>query len=147
MEGRTLFIGGILPAILLGTGTVLMKLSVRSGISLPIYLVIVGATVFGYGTVAAVMTHSKTVSASSGLFAFCMGLTWATAILCMSYGISILKLPVSVIAPLTNSNALVAVLLSALLFSELQNLSFPKVFAGTILIVVGAVVLSTSLQA
>ena len=59
MELRTLLIGGITPSILLGSGTVLMKLSLRSGISLPVYLVIVGATVLFCGTVAVIITGAK----------------------------------------------------------------------------------------
>lgn len=146
MELRTLLIGGIAPAILLGSGTFLMKLSLRSGISLPIYLAIVGATVLTYGCIASHATHSKLITPLGGLFAFGMGLTWATAIFCMSYGISVLKLPVSVIAPLTNSNALVAVALSAIVFAEWRDLNFAKVLCGTVLIIAGATIVSTAVQ-
>lgn len=146
MELRTLLIGGIVPAILLGSGTVLMKLSLRSGISLPIYLVIVGVAVLSYGCIATCMTDSKLITPLGGLFALGMGLTWSTAIFCMSYGISVLKIPVSVIAPLTNSNALIAVALSAIVFAEWKDLSFAKVLCGTVLIVTGATVVSSAVQ-
>lgn len=146
MELRTLFIGGIVPSILLGSGTVLMKLSLRSGISLPIYLVIVGGAVLCYGSIAVLLTGSKTATMAAGLYAFGMGLAWSTAIFCMSYGISVLKIPVSVIAPLTNSNALVAVLLSAIFFAEWNELNFMKVLCGTILIVAGATIVSTAFE-
>jgi uncharacterized membrane protein len=146
MELRTLLIGGIFPSILLGSGTALMKMSLRSGISLPVYLMIVGGTVLAYGGAGAVLTSEKHLTPLGGAFAFGMGVTWATAILCMSYGISVLKLPVSVIAPLTNSNALVAVLLSSLVFAEWRELSLMKVLCGTVLIVTGATIVSTSVE-
>jgi uncharacterized membrane protein len=144
MELRTLLIGGIIPATLLGSGTVLMKMSLRSGISLPVYLMIVGGTVLLYGSAAAVFTSGRTLTPLGGAFALGMGAAWATAIFCMSYGISVLKLPVSVIAPLTNSNALIAVLLSSIVFAEWRELSLIKVLCGTVLIVAGATIVSTA---
>jgi transporter family protein len=144
---QSLIIGGIIPSILLGTGTVLMKLSLKNGISLSVYLMIVGFVVFFYGTVATYITGTKELSFQSSLYAICMGLSWATAIFCMSYGISVLKMPVSIIAPLTNSNALVAVVLSSIIFSEWQHLSLPKLIFGTVFIVVGATIVSTSVTA
>lgn len=146
MDLRTLLIGGVAPAILLGSGTVLMKLSLRSGISLPIYLVIVGAAILSYGCVATLLSDSQMMTPQGSLYAFAMGLTWSTAIFCMSYGISVLKLPVSVIAPLTNSNALVAVGVGAIVFAEWRDLSFVKVLCGTILIIAGATIVSTAVQ-
>lgn len=146
MELRTLLIGGIIPSVLLGSGTVLMKLSLRSGISLPVYLVVIGATVLSYGLMAVAITGAKSLTFTGGLFALGMGLAWSTAIFCMSYGISVLKLPVSVIAPLTNSNALVAVILSAIVFAEWKDLNFMKVLCGTILIVAGASIVSIAFE-
>jgi transporter family protein len=39
-------------------------------------------------------------------------MTWMMATACMAYGMGVLKLLVSIIAPLTNSNALIAVLVA-----------------------------------
>lgn len=108
---------------------------------------IVGAVVFFYGTVANHLIGSKELNFQSSFYAICMGLSWATAIFCMSYGISVLKMPVSVIAPLTNSNALVAVILSSIIFSEWMHLSLPKLIIGTVFVVVGATIVSTSVAA
>ncbi len=65
MELRTLLIGGIIPSILLGSGTVLMKMSLRSGIGLPVYLMIVGGTVLIYGSAAAALTSFQRQSQNS----------------------------------------------------------------------------------
>jgi transporter family protein len=46
------------------------------------------------------------------VLAVTMGTTWPLASACMACGMGVPKLPVSVIAPLTNSNALVAVLVA-----------------------------------
>jgi transporter family protein len=105
----------------------------------------VGSAVLTYGCLAFIATDAKGLTPAGGLFAFGMGLTWSTAILCMSYGISVLNIPVSIIAPLTNSNALVAVLFSAIIFAEWKDLNFTKVLCGTALVVLGATIVSTSI--
>jgi transporter family protein len=78
------------------------------------------------------------------MFAVLMGLAWATAIGSMAYAISTLGVPVSIIAPLTNANALVALAVSSLVFREWATLNGPRVLAGTFLIVIGAMVVATS---
>lgn len=50
----------------------------------------------------------------------------------MAYGMGVLKLPVSIIAPLTNSNALIAVLVGAVVFSGWRNLNLSLVALGTL---------------
>jgi uncharacterized membrane protein len=114
MNAKSLLIGGLLPTVLLGLGTVL-----RVGLL---------ATVLGGGWVS---------SPRAQMFAVLMGLAWASAI-------GTLGVPVSIIAPLTNSNALVALAISALVFRELATLDGPRVVVGALLIVVGAVVVATA---
>ena len=78
------------------------------------------------------------------MFAVLMGMAWATAIGFMAYAISTLGVPVSIIAPLTNANALVALAVSALVFREWGTLNARRVLAGTLFIVLGAVVVVTA---
>lgn len=73
-----------------------------------------------------------------------MALSWSAAIAFIAYGFGVLKLPVSIVAPLTNSNALVAVCLGAWLFGEWRHLNLPLVLAGTALICAGATLVSLS---
>jgi uncharacterized membrane protein len=146
MHFREILIGGILPSILLGAGTVLMKLSLKHGISLPVFLGITGASVLGYGSIATLLGDSKQVNLTSATYAVAMGITWSTAMFCMSYGVAVFKLPVSIVAPLSNSNALIAVLLGAFVFSEWKDLNIGKVILGTILIVAGATLVSSAYE-
>jgi transporter family protein len=73
-----------------------------------------------------------------------MGLAWSLAIGAMAYGVSTLKMPVAVIAPLTNSNALVAVALAAVFFGEWRDLNMVAVLSGATLIIAGAAVVSAA---
>lgn len=144
MNIKSLLIGGLLPTILLGLGTVLMKLSMREGSSVPNYLVQVGGTVLCVGLLATLLAGGWVSSPRAQMFAVLMGLTWATAIGSMAYAISRLGVPVSIIAPLTNANALVALALSALVFQEWSTLNGPRALAGALLIVLGATVIATA---
>lgn len=144
MNLKSLFIGGLLPTVLLGFGTVLMKLSMREGTSVPNYLVQVGGTVLCVGLLATVAGSGWVMTPRAMMFASLMGVAWATAIGAMAYAVSTLGVPVSIIAPLTNSNALVALAISALVFQEWATLNGPRVMAGALLIAVGAGVVSTA---
>jgi uncharacterized membrane protein len=144
MNAKSLLIGGLLPTLLLGLGTVLMKLSMREGSSVPNYLVQVGGTVLCVGLVSTLVGGGWVSSPRAQMFAVLMGLAWASAIGSMAYAISTLGVPVSIIAPLTNSNALVALAISALVFRELATLDGPRVLAGALMIVVGAGVVATA---
>lgn len=144
MNAKSLLIGGLLPTMLLGLGTVLMKLSMREGSSVPNYLVQVGGTVLCVGLLATLLGGGWVSSPRAQLFAVLMGLAWATAIGSMAYAISRLGVPVSIIAPLTNANALVALAASALVFREWGSLNGPRVLGGTLCIVLGAVVVATA---
>ena len=137
-------IGGAIPAICLGLGTVLMRASLSAGASIPLYLAVVGSVVALLGWVAFIWTGGPTLSVRPVLLAAAMGTTWTLAIACMAYGMGVLKLPVSIIAPLTNSNALIAVLVGAVAFSEWRNLNLSLVALGTLLICAGATVISLS---
>jgi uncharacterized membrane protein len=144
MNLKSLFIGGLLPTVLLGLGTVLMKLSMREGSSVPNYLVQVGGTVLCVGLLATVAGGGWVSTSRAQMFAGLMGLAWACAIGSMAYAVSTLGVPVSIIAPLTNSNALVALAISALVLREWPDLNGPRVLAGALFIVVGAVVVATA---
>ena len=141
MTPSALLIGGLVPAICLGLGTVLMRASLGAGASIPLYLAVVGSVVGLIGWSMLLWTGGPMPSLRPILFAATMGATWATAIACMAYGIGVLKLPVSIIAPLTNSNALVAVIVGAAVFAEWRNLNLSLVALGTVLICAGATVI------
>lgn len=81
------------------------------------------------GWAALVWTGDPVSSVRPVLLAAAMVTTWAVAMACMAYGIGVLKLPVSIIAPLTNSTALVAVAVGALAFSERRDLNLSAAIA------------------
>ncbi len=138
-----ILIGGILPALLFGISTVLMKQSTKEGISTPTYLFVVGLAVTALGAIA-MLFGGHAGSTRAWWAAAGAGVTWGLAGACMTYAFTTLKLPVAVVGPLTNASALVSVLLAAWVFSEWQDLNVTKVLLGTVLICVGAGLVSSS---
>ena len=109
-----LVVGGVPPAVLLGVTTVLTRFSIGPG-----------ATVAAVGGTAFLTMGRTAIGWRASGFAVAMGLCWSGAIACISYGFGTLKLTASVVAPLTNSNALIAVILGSLLLSEWKTLNMP----------------------
>jgi uncharacterized membrane protein len=104
----------------------------------------VGGTVPCIGLLAALLEGGWVSSPRAQLFAMLMGLAWATAIGSMAYAVSTLGVPVSIIAPLTNANALVALAASALMFREWGTLNGPRALAGAAFMVFRAIVVATA---
>ena len=142
MNATSLLIGGIVPAVCLGLGTVLMRARIGAGATIPTYLAVVGTTIASIGWGATLLGGGAAMNLKASLYAGTMGITWSTAIACIAYGFGVLKLPVSIVAPLTNSNALVAVLVGAVAFAEWRQLSVPTVLVGAIMSAAGATVVS-----
>ncbi|MDX3905450.1 MAG: hypothetical protein QHC78_07155 [Pigmentiphaga sp.] len=144
MDLKALLLGGILPMIMLGSSTFLMKLAMKMGASIPLYLATVGATICGTGLLSLLGEGGWRGGTRAVASAVAMGVAWAVAAASMAYSASALKVPVAIIAPLTNANALVAVALSAWLFREWKELDMVRVAIGTVLIVIGVTVVSSA---
>jgi hypothetical protein len=146
MTSNGLVIGGIIPAICLGLGTLFVRASLGAGASIPTYLAIVGTTIGALGWLSMAITgHAAGLGATSATaWAACMAVAWSLAIACMSYAMGTLKIPVSIIAPFTNSNCIVALAGGAIVFSEWNHINGPRALAGTLLVVAGATVVATA---
>lgn len=146
MSAAGILVGEIIPALFLGLGTVLMRSSIAAGASIPTYLAVIGTTIALVGWTSLVVTGQSgglRISSAVG-WAIGMALAWSAAISCISYGFGTLKLPVAIVAPLTNANALVAVTIGALAFGEWRSLNLSMTAGGALLICAGATLVSLS---
>ena len=146
MNAAGILVGGIIPALFLGFVTVLMRSSIAAGASIPTFLAVIGTTIALVGWSSMVTTGQSGGLSSAGAvgWAVAMALCWSAAMACISYGFGVLKLPVAVVAPLTNANSLVAVAVSALVFGEWRFLDLRMTAGGTLLICLGATLVSLS---
>ena len=139
-----LLIGGFLPALIYGGSALFQKLSTNLGISISAYLVVVGlgVSIAGLGFYFFDNTVSFTVKASG--YAGIFGITWGIATGLVAYSLLHFNVPISQLVPLYNMNTLVAVLLALVIFSEWQELNVIKLLLGTVLIVVGAILVANA---
>lgn len=141
MQG--ILIGGILPALFIGLALTLLKQAGILGLSAGNTMMIISIGVFITGTVASFLFKENfSFPPKATAIALCVGLSWATGTLLMSFAVNRFGLPMSVSASLAAANALVTVTLSLLFFKEAANLHTIKLVVGALLIVSGTVMVT-----
>lgn len=139
-----LILGGVIPAVCLGLFSVFQKFSTRAGLGPGFFLVVVGVMVALTGTGVMLYTGERSLTLRGGLFAGACGLVWGVGFGLISYTLIHYRTPISKLSPLFNSNTLVAVLLSLIIFAEWQEVSLPRVAVATVFILIGGLLISTS---
>jgi transporter family protein len=128
---------------LIGIGTFFIKVALKGGIGIPWFLTFTGGAVFLYGLTSVALFSPSEFRWGGALLGLGLGLCWASANVGMSYAVGHLKMPASIMAPLTNTNCLVTMGLSLWLLNEGASVSLPKLLGGTALILGGATLLSS----
>jgi uncharacterized membrane protein len=143
-KSTAIILGGFLPALIYGGSALFQKLSTSLGISLSAYLVATGIGVAMVGIGFYLFDNSFSFSIKSGLYACAFGLTWGIASGLVAYTLLNFEVPISQLVPLYNMNTLVAVILALIVFSEWKDLHMIKLMSGSVLIVVGAILVANS---
>lgn len=146
MESKqlALWLGGALPAVMLGVSGLLQKLSATAGISAGMFLVATGAMTALTGLVFVLVERDAGFDARSLTYACLYGLVWSTALACISIALRRFGGQLSQLAALYNMNTLVAVLLGLVLLSEWRSVSPTRITAAAVLIVLGGVLAAKS---
>ena len=138
-----IIIGGIIPALLFGISGICQKLSTQHGISTGAYILSIGIGVVMVGAVLCLWNTEQTYNVKAVIPALALGLCWATGVVLVAIAITHYKTPLSILAPLYNTNTLVAVVGALLIFSEWRDVNVVKLLMGSVLIIGGAVLVST----
>lgn len=146
MSGQTigLLLGGVIPAVCLGLFSVFQKFSTREGVGPGMFLVIVGLMVALTGAAVMYFTGERGWHFRGSLWAMACGVVWGTGFGLISYALIRYQMPVSKLSPVFNSNTLVAVGLSLIIFAEWQQVNVPRLIAAAVLIVAGSLLVSSS---
>ncbi|PQJ29619.1 GRP family sugar transporter [Rubritalea profundi] len=136
-------IGGIVPALLFGISGICQKWSNQHGISTGAYLVSIGIGVLCVGVVLCMYNSEQQFSTASVAPAIALGAFWGLGILLVAIAISKYGARLSVLAPLYNMNTLVAVVGALFIFSEWKDADLVKLGFGTIMIILGGVLVSS----
>tara|TARA_Y100000310_G_scaffold175693_1_gene175743 strand:- start:73 stop:513 length:441 start_codon:yes stop_codon:yes gene_type:complete len=135
-------VGGLLPAFFFAFSGVFTKASTNTGIGIGIYTIILGLAVVLVGLLTYGFFPDKTLSVRSGTQAFFAGFVWAFGSILIFIGLSHYHLPLSRVAGLVGTNTLIGALLALWIFSEWKQVQVPQLLIGTMLVVVGGVLVA-----
>ncbi len=134
---------GIIAAICFGVNTVIFKIAMQKGNLNPAY----SSLIFGIGTILVFLTYYFTKPAlqfewKSTSLTVIAGVIWAVGFLAIAIALAN-KGNVSQLAPIYNTNTIVAVILGIILLKEIPNASqMARIIVGALMIVGGAVLVS-----
>ncbi len=141
-----MILGGVIPAIIFGLGGILVKASNQEGISLNYLILFSGMGALIISILAFILFKEKSVNVKSCVYAFFVGATWACGVLLVAMALIKYNTPMSIISPLNCTACFVTVLLALVIFSEWKSLHVLRLVVGTVLIVTGAMLVSTSFK-
>jgi uncharacterized membrane protein len=137
-----ILVGGALPALLYGVTGLLQKLSTREGISTGLYLVCFGAATTLVGVVLHLALREGTSPGRAVGIASAAGIAFALGAGLITIALIRFQAPISQLAPLYNTNALITVVLGLWLLREFADVNLPRLLIGSLLIVVGAILVA-----
>ncbi|MDA1209180.1 MAG: hypothetical protein O2904_04090 [bacterium] len=132
-----LIIGGLMPAVVYGFTNVFVKMSVKEGISPPMYVMAAGVGIIIAGAASLLFHTDMSISSRSASYAATAGFLWGAASFGVAYALQVYNSPIAKLVPLFNMNTLVAVLLGMWLFAEWKGVNSSQLILGSVLIVVG----------
>lgn len=137
-----IIIGGVLPAVIFGIGSLFSKASTNVGINIGWYIVCTGIAVMLVGVVFLLIHPGSPPSVRAGLYAAGLGVCWGIGTGLVAIGLSKYRLPISTLTPLFNANTIVTVLLALLIFSEWKGISVWKLLVGVVMTVAGGIIVA-----
>jgi drug/metabolite transporter (DMT)-like permease len=141
MKGYIL--GGLLPAVCIGMALTSIKYTLKKGVSPQGVIVLTGFGVLCTGLfMFLVRSGENTLSIRGVAGGLLIGVFWASGTFLMSYSVDTFNLPMSVSASLAATNAVIAAVLSIILFQEHTDVSVLPLLSGTVLITLGAMVIT-----
>ncbi len=135
-----ILIGGFAPAVLFAVSSVLSKQAMISGISKPLYLIMLGVAVLTCGIIFYIFFPDKQISYRSATYTFVTGVAWALGTSLFALALTYYGIPLSKLVPLNNTSTLFAILISLWIFAEWQQVNVLKLFLGAGLIIAGSVI-------
>jgi transporter family protein len=139
-----LIIGGLLPAVLYGVAGIIQKLSAQNGGSATTYLIGFGVATALTGALLHFTLGEGNGTTRSIVYAFGGGVVFALGAGLISTALIRFQSAISQLAPLYNTNVLVTVVIGALLLGEYRGLDIRLLLFGTVLIVIGAVLVANA---
>ncbi|PDT13691.1 hypothetical protein CO670_27060 [Rhizobium sp. J15] len=137
-------LGGILPAIFWGITAIFQKQSAVAATGSAIYLIAFGAACAISGLIAALIWRPAPWTTEGLGFAATAGACFAAGTGLISFTLFAYGVPVSKLAPIWSCNVLVTLAIAAVFLGEASELNIVKLAIGTLLILSGALLVSSA---
>ncbi|AHG45733.1 membrane protein [Rhizobium leguminosarum bv. trifolii CB782] len=137
-------IGGILPAMFWGITAIFQKQSATAATGSAIYLIAFGAACALAGLIVALIWRPAPWTAEGIGFAATAGSCFALGTGLISFALFAYGVPVSKLAPIWSCNVLVTLAIGAVFLGEASEVNLMKLAAGTLLILSGALLVSSA---
>lgn len=140
---KGLLIGGLLASVFFGLTGVIAKFASNSQVGISVYLLSMGIG-FLLASLPFFLLTPASYSPQGIGYSVSSGIAQACGMACVLFAMHKYSTPMSQLAPLYNTNTLIAVVLSLVIFSEWQSVSISKVLLGSLFIIFGAAIVSTA---
>lgn len=137
-----MIVGGLLPALLYGVSSIFAKVSANAGMSAGGHLIYTGIAVSTIGVLLSLLMPGQAIATSAITASLLFGLLWALGSGCVVIALYRYDVALSKLAPLYNTNTLIAIVLSLIIFAEWQQVDLVKLLGGAVLIVLGGILVS-----
>ncbi|OWV77352.1 hypothetical protein ATY76_05335 [Rhizobium sp. R339] len=139
-----IIVGGVLPAIFWGITAIFQKQSATSATGSAVYLIAFGAACALAGLIAALLWRPAPWTIEGLGFAAIAGACFAFGTGLISFALFAYGIPVSKLAPIWSCNVLVTLAIGALFLGEASDFDVVRLAAGTLLIISGALLVSSA---
>ncbi len=143
-ETLGLIVGGLVPALMFAIDGVSSKAAARAGISWAPFILVTGLTIAAVGALALLVDPDRRFTLAGAGFGVLKGVVWAVGSILVVYALDRLGAPLAQLAPLYNTNALVAAVIALVVFREHASVDVVRVLGGALLVVAGAALVASA---
>jgi len=144
MSSQTIgiIVGGLVPAVMYGGANLSAKIVAQMGVGVGWYIIFAGLGVCAIGALLFLLIPEHSISLKTAAFSSAVGFGWGLGTGCVVIALTRYGTPLSVLTPIFNMNTLITVLLALWLFSEWKQVQSAQLLLGTLLIVIGSVLVA-----
>jgi uncharacterized membrane protein len=134
----------VVPAVCFGLSGAAQKAATKAGVGTGPFLVIVGLVVAAAGAAVTVAERDTTLTLAGGAYAAVFGVLWATAVGAIALALVRYGGQISQLAPIYNTNTLVAVAVGLIALGEWQSVQPIRLFLASALVIGGGAIAATA---
>jgi len=139
-----LLVGGVVPAVCFGLSGAAQKAATKAGVGTGPFLVVVGLVVVAAGVAVTAAERDTTLTPAGGAYAAVFGVLWAAGVGAIAIALGRYGGQISQLAPIYNTNTLVAVAVGLIALGEWQAVQPLRLLVASALVIGGGAIAATA---